>query len=301
MSTSRRSQSRFAELAMTAALATSWLAPPALAQSGARPSARDFAPERLAALPTASWPTNGGNLYNQRYSPLTQIDRSNVAQLKGVWRARLDGSGVGSQYSGEAQPVVYDGAAYLITGADDVFAISVDSGATLWKYSANLDPGITSVCCGWTSRGVGLSADKVFVGRLDARLVALDRETGKPVWDVVAERWEDNFSITSAPLYYDGMVIVGFAGADRGTRGRVKAFDARDGGLLWTFYTIPGSASSTSRRATRGPTTTAAVAPATISTPCRSSRSRRGPAATAGISNRCITTSGTTTRATRSC
>jgi alcohol dehydrogenase (cytochrome c) len=71
-------------------------------------------------------------------------------------------------------------------------------------------------------------------------LVALDRATGKPVWDVQAERWQDNFSITSAPLYYDGMLITGFAGADRGTRGRVKAYDARDGKLLWTFYTIPG-------------------------------------------------------------
>jgi quinohemoprotein ethanol dehydrogenase len=233
-----RSPSRFAAFAL-AALASQWLAMPAAAQSAARAATRDFAADRLTAPPTANWPTNGGNLYNQRYSPLAQIDRSNVARLKGVWRARLEGSGVGSQYSGEAQPVVYDGAAYVSTGADDVFAISIDSGATLWKYSANLNPGITSVCCGWTSRGVAVSADKVFVGRLDARLVALDRKTGKPVWDVAAERWEDNFSITAAPLYYDGMVIVGFAGADRGTRGRVKAFDAKDGRPLWTFYTIP--------------------------------------------------------------
>jgi alcohol dehydrogenase (cytochrome c) len=239
-STLPRMPSRFPALAVAVALTSPWLAAPVAAQSGARPSARDFAAERLAATPTASWPTNGGNLYNQRYSPLARIDRSNVAQLKGVWRARLNGSGVGSQYSGEAQPVVYDGAAYVSTGADDVFAISLDSGEILWRYSAKLDPGITSVCCGWTSRGVAVSADKVFVGRLDARLVALDRKTGEPVWDVPAERWEDNFSITAAPLYYDGMVIVGFAGADRGTRGRVKAFDAKDGRSLWTFYTIPG-------------------------------------------------------------
>ena len=157
-----------------------------------------------------------------------------------MWRTRLRGSGVGTQYSGEAQPVVYDGTAYVSTGADDVFAISIDSGEILWQYSANLDPNITSVCCGWTNRGVAVSADRVFVGRLDARLVALDRSTGKPVWDVQAERWQENFSITAAPLYYDGMVIVGFAGADRGTRGRVKAYDAKDGKLLWTFYTIPG-------------------------------------------------------------
>ncbi len=230
-------RSRFTVLA---ALVLASVAPPCSAQSAARGSARDFSAAKLAAPPTAGWPTNGGNVYNQRYSPLTQIDRTNIAQLKGVWRTRLRGSGTGTQYSGEAQPVVYDGTAYVSTGADDVFAISIDSGEILWQYSANLDPNITSVCCGWTNRGVAVSADRVFVGRLDARLVALDRSTGKPVWDVQAERWQENFSITAAPLYYDGMVIVGFAGADRGTRGRVKAYDAKDGKLLWTFYTIPG-------------------------------------------------------------
>jgi alcohol dehydrogenase (cytochrome c) len=224
-----------------------WIATPGAAQQrtaeqtkSVRAAARDFAPERLIAPPTTAWPTNGGNLYNQRYSPLDRINRSNVAALKGVWRARLHGSGDGTKYSGEAQPVVYDGVAYLSTGANDVFAISIETGEIRWQYSANLDPGLTSVCCGWASRGVAVSADKVFVGRLDARLVALDRATGNPVWDIEAERWQDNFSITGAPVYYDGMVITGFAGADRGTRGRVKAYDADNGKLLWTFYAIPG-------------------------------------------------------------
>jgi alcohol dehydrogenase (cytochrome c) len=225
--------------ALASAAAAIGVALPAAAQTSARAAARDFSAERLVGGPTASWPTNGGNLYNQRYSPLARIDRSNVAELKGVWRARLNGSGVGSQYSGEAQPIVYDGTAYVSTGADDVFAISIDSGAILWQYTAALNPAITSVCCGWTNRGVAVSADKVFVGRLDARLVALDRKSGKVLWDVPAERWQDNFSITAAPVYYDGRVIVGFSGADRGTRGRVKAFDAKDGKPLWTFYTIP--------------------------------------------------------------
>ncbi len=206
----------------------------------AHAGARDFAPTALAAPPTGGWPTNGGSTFNQRYSPLKQIDRSNVATLKGVWRARLRGSGTGTQYSGEAQPIVADGVAYVSTGADDVFAISIDSGEILWQYEAKLDPGLTSVCCGWTSRGVAISADKVFVGRLDARLVALDRKTGNVLWDVQGERWQQNYSITAAPLYYDGKVIVGFAGADRGTRGRVKAYAAKDGRLIWTFYTVPG-------------------------------------------------------------
>jgi quinohemoprotein ethanol dehydrogenase len=211
-------------------------------------SAGDFSGARLTAAPTTSWPTNGGNLYNQRYSPLTAIDRANVARLKGVWRARLRGSGTEPQYSGFAQPIVSDGVAYLSTGANDVFALSIETGEILWQYAANLDRNITSVCCGWNNKGVAISDDKVFIGQLDGRLVALDRATGQVTWSIEAERWQDNFSITSAPLYVNspstglraGMVIIGFAGGDRGVRGRVNAYDAKDGHLIWTFYTIPG-------------------------------------------------------------
>src|SRR5262249_1870331 len=99
----------------------------------------DFSAGRLTAAPTTNWPTNGGNLYNQRYSPLAAINRSNVAQLKGVWRARLRSSGTAPQYSGGAQPIVENGVAYLSTGANDVFALSIDTGDILWQYEANLD------------------------------------------------------------------------------------------------------------------------------------------------------------------
>jgi alcohol dehydrogenase (cytochrome c) len=203
-------------------------------------SRQDFSATALTTPSTASWPTNGGNLYNQRYSPLKTINRDNVAQLTGVWRTRLRGSGTGPQYSGFAQPLVHDGVAYVSTGANDVFALSIDTGAILWEYTAKLDPAITSVCCGWNNKGVALSDDEVFIGQLDGKLVALDRATGHVAWSIQAERWQDNFSITSAPVYVNGLVITGFAGADRGTRGRVKAYDAKDGRLVWTFYTIPG-------------------------------------------------------------
>jgi quinohemoprotein ethanol dehydrogenase len=199
-----------------------------------------FTAAKLTAPPTSGWPTNGGNLFNQRYSPLTAINRANVAQLKGVWRARLRGSGAAPQYSGFAQPIVHDGVAYVSTGADDVFALSIETGEILWQYAANLDPNITSVCCGWNNKGVAISDDKVFIGQLDGRLVALDRATGKVVWSIQAERWQEAFSITAAPLYIDGKLIIGFAGGDRGTRSRLKAYDAMDGRLIWTFYTIPG-------------------------------------------------------------
>ena len=193
----------------------------------------------LSAPPTDGWLKSGGNLFNQNYSPLTQINRQNVANLKGVWRARLEGSGLATKYSGEAQPVVHDGVVYIVTGADDVFAISVKTGKTLWKYEARLDEKITTVCCGWTSRGMGLGEGKIFVGQLDGRLVALDEKSGTTAWSVQAERWQEGYTITAAPLYFDGMVIVGFAGGENGIRGRIKAYDAKDGRLIWTFYTIP--------------------------------------------------------------
>jgi PQQ-dependent dehydrogenase (methanol/ethanol family) len=216
------------------------LAPRSGAAQRAPALAPAFSAKELTASPTDNWITNGGNVYNQRYSPLTRINRDNVAQLKPQWRTHLNGSGTESKYSGQAQPLVYDGVIYVPTGANDVFALDVDSGKILWTYQAHLDAGITVVCCGWMSRGVALGDGKVYAGQLDGKLVALDQRTGAVVWSVQAETNADGFSITTAPLYYDGLVITGFAGGDRGSRGRVKAFDARTGKLAWTFYTIPG-------------------------------------------------------------
>src|SRR5215475_8091868 len=127
------------------------------AQVGKAGTQGSFSAASLAAAPTTTWPTNGGNLYNQRFSPLTAINRTNVAQLKGVWRARLRGSGSAPQYSGFAQPIVYDGTAYVSTGSNDVFALSLDTGEILWQYSAKLDGAITSVCCGWNNKGVAVN------------------------------------------------------------------------------------------------------------------------------------------------
>src|SRR5262245_4117046 len=114
-----------------AAVIAALLVTSGLAQDVGRGS-RDFSGATLTAPPTTNWPTNGGNLYNQRYSPLKGITRDNVAQLKGLWRARLKGSGTAPQYSGFAQPLVYEGVAYVSTGANDVFALSIDSGDILW-------------------------------------------------------------------------------------------------------------------------------------------------------------------------
>jgi alcohol dehydrogenase (cytochrome c) len=209
------------------------------ARKAVRP-APAFTATQLTALPTDGWLTNGGNLYNQRYSPLSLINRDNVANLKPNWRVSLNGSGSGSKYSGQGQPLVYDGVIYMVTGADDVFAVDVDTGEMLWTYEAKLDDTIDTICCGWSSRGLALGDGRIYVGQLDGKVVALDQRTGKVAWSIQAERWQNGFPITSAPLYFDGLVITGFAGGDRATRGRLKAFDAKSGALKWTFYTIPG-------------------------------------------------------------
>jgi len=223
-----------------AALVSALVSSTAPAQSVKPSTAPAFSARELTAWPSESWITNGGNIYNQRYSPLTAINRDNVSELKPRWRTSLNGSGTASKFSAQAQPLVYDGVVYIATGANDVFALDVDTGKILWTHEAELDPNITVICCGWMSRGVAIGEGKIYSGQLDGKLVALDQHTGKVVWSVQAERNEDGFSITTAPLYYDGLIITGFAGGDRGSRGRVKAFDATTGALRWTFYTIPG-------------------------------------------------------------
>jgi alcohol dehydrogenase (cytochrome c) len=199
-----------------------------------------FSAGELAALPTDNWITNGGSLANERYSPLDQIDTSNVSQLKGVWHTHLRGSGLAAKYSAEGQPLVYRGTAYVPTGQDDVFAVNAETGAIRWRYRAKLDPKISTVCCGWLSRGVALGDGKVYIGQLDGNLVALDQATGGVVWKTLVMPWQDGFSITSAPLYVDGLVITGISGGEFGIRGRLTAYDAQTGKEVWRFYTIPG-------------------------------------------------------------
>ncbi|MES2607103.1 MAG: PQQ-binding-like beta-propeller repeat protein [Pseudomonadota bacterium] len=200
----------------------------------------DLSPAALTQFPTTSWPTNGGDLYNRRFSPLTEINKDNVANLKGVWRTHLNGSGMGPRHSGEAAPIVYNGVAYVITGDDDVFALSIKTGEILWETKGNLNFLISTVCCGWTSRGVGMGDGRIYVGQLDGKLKALDMKTGAVVWEVQAEKWEEGYTITGAPLFYDGLVITGFAGGERGIRGRVKAYNATTGAEVWAFNNVPG-------------------------------------------------------------
>jgi quinohemoprotein ethanol dehydrogenase len=198
-----------------------------------------FSSSALASLPRTSWITNGGSLANQRYSPLNQINTGNVTRLKGVWHVHLH-SGIAGKYSGEAQPIVYGNVMYVVTGADDVSAIDVHTGATKWTHRAHLNQKIATICCGWTNRGVALGDGKVYVGQLDGKLVALDQQTGSLVWSTQVGLYQHGYTITNAPLYYNGRVYTGVSGGEYGIRGRVMAYDAKTGNEEWRFYTIPG-------------------------------------------------------------
>jgi quinohemoprotein ethanol dehydrogenase len=214
----------------------------ALVLVAAAPAAGGLAPaftvQQLSQPPVDNWITNGGTLTNERYSPLTLINASNVAQLKGVWMTQLQGA-TAAKYSAEAQPLEYNGVIYIPIGTDDVFAVSVDTGKVLWQYQARLDPAISTVCCGWVSRGLALGDGKLFIGQLDGKLVAIDQATGNVAWSTQAADWKAGTGITAAPLYVDGLVVTGVSGGEFKARGHLMAFNATTGKEVWRFYTVP--------------------------------------------------------------
>ena len=287
----------------------------------------------LVPPPQVGWPTNGGNWYNQRYSPLTEIDRSNVANLKGVWRTHLEGSGVGPQYSAKRSRSSSTASSMCRRARATCSRSTSQPGTILWSYKSGSTRRSTSSAAAGRA-AASRTATGEFSWQLDGQLVALDAKTGAVAWTVQAERWQDGFSLTSAPLYYDGLVITGFAGAEFGVRGRVKAFAADSGEVVWTFYTIPGRGEPGNETWPQnndlwqhgGATVwhTPAVDPelgliylldgqsgtrlqrrrarrATTSTRRRSSPRSSRPDGTAGTSSKSITTSGTTTARARSC
>jgi quinohemoprotein ethanol dehydrogenase len=162
-----------------------------------------------------------------------------VKQLKGAWMTRLKGSGFGGKYSAEATPLVKDGIMYMVTGNDDVFALNAKTGEILWERWSGIDQKISTVCCGWLNRGLAMGEGMLFLGQLDANLVALDIKTGKEVWKTPIEDWRNGYGVTSAPLYYDGIVYSGNTGGEFGVRSRLTALDAKTGKILWRWYTLP--------------------------------------------------------------
>ena len=146
----------------------------------------------LSQAPVDAWPTNGGSFSNQRWSPLGDINRDTVSQLKAEWRVHLNGSGLETRYSAEGTPLYKDGVLYMTTGDSDAFAVDVDSGELMWEHNSQYSEEMgEAVCCGWDNRGVALGDGKVFLGQLDARLIALDEVTGEALWETQSVRWQD--------------------------------------------------------------------------------------------------------------
>jgi quinohemoprotein ethanol dehydrogenase len=209
-----------------------------LALLGPAPSAAQPAPN-LREPASKDWLTIGGDWGATRYSTLNQINASNVKDLKGAWVTHL-GSGLGSKYSLEATPLVQNGIMYLATGNDDLYVLDATTGQEIWEYHSGIDQNISTVCCGWDNRGVALGQGAVYMGQLDGTFVALDQRSGEVLWKTQIEDWHNGYTITAAPLYYDGIIYTGISGGERGIRGRLTALDAHNGQMLWQFYTIPG-------------------------------------------------------------
>ena len=208
---------------------------PAAAQNGAA----NVTDKRLlnAGSEPSQWMTYGGTYSEQRYSKLSQINKSNVKNLGLAWFADYD---TNLQQAGT--PLAIDGVIYVSTAWSKVYAFDAKTGKTLWQYNPKT-PGqwIANVCCGIVNRGIAAYDGHIFIGTLDGRLVAINAQTGKEDWSVLTIDKTKHYSITSAPRIVKGKVLIGNSGGEYGVRGYVSAYDAKTGKLDWRFYTVPGN------------------------------------------------------------
>jgi len=186
-----------------------------------------------------NWLTHGRTYSEQRFSPLEQINDGNVKNLGLAWHFDFD-----TNRGLEATPLVIDGVMYATGNWSVVYAVDARNGKPLWQYDPQVDRAwAVHLCCDVVNRGVAAWGDKIFVGTLDGRLIALEAANGKKVWEVqtVDQQWP--YSITGAPRVANGKVFIGNGGAELGVRGYVTAYDAETGEQAWRFYTIPGDPS----------------------------------------------------------
>ena len=193
-----------------------------------------FARMREAANEPHNWLTYSGNYFSQRYSELDRITPANVGDLELQWVYQTPVFG-----PWQATPIVVDGVMYVSQRPNDIVALDARTGRVFWVYSYPT-PSDHRACCGSNNRGVAVLGDRLFMGTLDAHVVAIDASTGAELWDVEVADKHLAYSFTLAPLAVKDKVIVGTAGGDRGIRGFIAAFDAETGEEAWRFYTIPG-------------------------------------------------------------
>src|SRR6266545_4355502 len=211
---------------------------PGAATTTMRPMSSSLAPVTQAMLDGAGkdskhWLHPNGSYEQTRFYTGNQINAKNVAKLKPAFvfqTAVLE--------SMETAPIVDNGVMFLTTSFNHVYAIDAATGEEFWHYKHKLGP-IVTVCCGNNNRGVAISEGKLYMGTIDAKLVALDAKTGKLLWETQIADPDKGYSETMAPAVVEGKVLIGTNGGEYGVRGFIKAFDANDGKLLWTFYSIP--------------------------------------------------------------
>ena len=181
-----------------------------------------------------NWLTYSGTVLSQRHSSLAQVTPENVKnlELQWVYQAR-------SLEKFEATSLVVDGILYTVQAPNDVMALDAATGRLFWTYSYTPAPEARP-CCGRINRGLAILGNTLFMGTIDAHLVAIDAKNGKPLWNTTVAKAESGYALTHAPLVVKDKVIVGTAGGEYGIRGFIAAYDVRTGKELWRFYTIPG-------------------------------------------------------------
>ena len=207
----------------------------ALAQAQTGAAAVDA--ERLlnADSERGQWLSHGRTYNEQRFSPLGQINDTNIDQLGLAWFLDLP-----TNQNVESTPLFIDGVLYLTLPWSEVQAIDARSGRVLWHYDPQV-PGEwnINVCCGMDNRGAAAWNGKIIIGTLDGRLIALDAATGSEVWSIQSTP-EGRYSITGAPRVANGKVYIGSAGGEFDVRGYIDAYDAETGAFIWRFWTVPG-------------------------------------------------------------
>jgi PQQ-dependent dehydrogenase (methanol/ethanol family) len=186
-----------------------------------------------AAKDEANFLHTNGNYDQTRYYPGKQIDTSNVAKLRPAWIFQTE-----VKESLETTPIVVNRVMYVTTSFNHVYAIDAKTGEQFWHYKHKMGP-ITTYCCGPNNRGVAVYNDKVYMGTLDAKLVALDAKTGSLIWQTDIADPTLGYSETMAPTAVNGKILIGTNGGEYGIRGFVRAYDAETGKLVWNFDTIP--------------------------------------------------------------
>lgn len=191
-----------------------------------------------AVADSNNWAMYGRGYDNTRFSPLKQIDSGNVKQLKLAYAFQL-----GSLRSNESTPLVIGDMLYVSTswGPKYVHALDAKTGAKKWTYEPEIPDDVMQYgCCDVVSRGLSFGDGKLFVGRLDGYLTAIDAKTGEEVWSTEVVDYKQGSVITSPPLVVKDIVVTGFGGGEYGARGSLQAYDIKTGKLVWKTYTVPG-------------------------------------------------------------